>query len=103
MDSNGCVPYMIYFSRQGLQGDHWWWLLREFGVDRNGAKAWFGKHSSSNLYQVCGLRKGIEIKVSKRCLVSFSIGKSYKDEVWCNVFPMKECHLLLGRPWLYDR
>ena len=33
----------------------------------------------------------------------FSIGNSYKDEIWCNVFPMKECHLLLGRPWLYER
>ena len=39
-----------------------------------------------NPYQVCGLHKGFVIEVSKRCLVSFSIGKTYKDEVWCNVF-----------------
>ena len=32
----------------------------------------------------------------------FSIAK-YKDEVWCHVVPMTACHLLLGRPWLYDR
>ena len=56
-----------------------------------------------NSYQVCGLRKSVVIEVSKCCLVSFSIGKSYKDEVWCNVFPMKEYHLLLGRLWFYDR
>ena len=41
--------------------------------------------SHPNPYQVCGLRKGV-IEVSQRCLVSFSISKSYKDEVWCNVF-----------------
>ena len=56
-----------------------------------------------NPYQVCGLRKSVVIEISKWCLISFSIGKTYKDEVWCNVFPTKECHLLLGRPWLYDR
>ena len=59
--------------------------------------------SHPNPYQVCGLRKGVEIEVSKKCLVSFFIGKTYKNEVLCNVFPMKECHLLLGRQWLYDR
>ena len=49
-----------------------------------------------NPYQVCGLCKGVEIEVNKQCLVSFSISKTYKDEVWCNVFPMKKYHLLLG-------
>ncbi|XP_074277545.1 uncharacterized protein LOC141601174 [Silene latifolia] len=27
----------------------------------------------------------------------------YKDEVLCDVVPMDACHLLLGRPWEYDR
>ena len=27
----------------------------------------------------------------------------YKDKVWCDVIPMDACHLLLGRPWQYDR
>ena len=36
-------------------------------------------------------------------MVSFSIGKNYKDEVWCDVVLMGGCHLLLGRPWQYDR
>ena len=58
--------------------------------------------SHPNPYQVCGLRNDV-IEVSKRYLISFSIGKSYKDEVWCNVFPLKHYHLLLGRPWLYER
>ncbi|GKA17093.1 RNA-directed DNA polymerase [Tanacetum coccineum] len=32
-------------------------------------------------YQLTWLEKGNTVKVSKRCLVQFSIGKSYKDEV----------------------
>ena len=35
-------------------------------------------------------------------LVSFAIGR-YKDEVLCDVVPMHAGHLLLGRPWQYDR
>jgi hypothetical protein len=25
------------------------------------------------------------------------------DEAWCDIIPMTVCHMLLGRPWLYDR
>ncbi|GKE38635.1 reverse transcriptase domain-containing protein, partial [Tanacetum coccineum] len=54
-------------------------------------------------YQLTWLKKGNVVKVSKRCLVHFSIGKKYNDEVWCEVIPMDACHILLGRPWQYDR
>jgi len=27
----------------------------------------------------------------------------YRDEVWCDVVAMNACHLLLGRPWQFDR
>jgi hypothetical protein len=43
-----------------------------------------------------------EVKVNKQVLISFSIGK-YKDEVLCDVVPMHAGHLLLGRPWQFDR
>ena len=43
------------------------------------------------------------MSVDKHCLVSFSIGKNYQDEIWCDVVPMDACHLLLGRPWQFDR
>nr|GFA49017.1 hypothetical protein [Tanacetum cinerariifolium] len=46
---------------------------------------------------------GGEVTVSKRVHVSFSIGTTYKDNVWCDVVAMDACHLLLGRPWEYDR
>ena len=40
--------------------------------------------------------------VNKQCLVGFAIG-SYKDQVLCDVLEMNACHVLLGRPWQYDR
>nr|XP_033511296.1 uncharacterized protein LOC117276070 [Nicotiana tomentosiformis] len=43
-----------------------------------------------------------EVKVNKKCMVSFKIGR-YADEVLCDIVPMQACHLLLGRPWQYDR
>ena len=43
------------------------------------------------------------MKVSQSACVTFSIGKKYKDEIWCDVVDMDVCHLLLGRPWQYDR
>ena len=35
-------------------------------------------------------------------LVYFSIGR-YKDEVLCDIVPMHAGHILLGRPWQFDR
>jgi hypothetical protein len=54
-------------------------------------------------YKLQWLRKGNDIMVSKKCLVQFSIGKNYKDEVLCDVVPMDACHILLDRPWQFDR
>jgi hypothetical protein len=43
-----------------------------------------------------------EVKVNKQVLVSFFISK-YCDEVLCDVVLVQTSHLLLGRPWQYDR
>ena len=40
--------------------------------------------------------------MNKQVLVSFNIGK-YEDEVLCDVVLMQVGHLLLGRPWKFDR
>ena len=56
-----------------------------------------------HLYSLFWFKKGNEIKVTKRSLVSFSIRKKYFDDVWCDVVPMDACHILLGRQWQYDR
>uniref|UniRef100_A0A2N9F738 CCHC-type domain-containing protein n=1 Tax=Fagus sylvatica TaxID=28930 RepID=A0A2N9F738_FAGSY len=58
------------------------------------------KHSRP--YNLQWLNDCGEIKVNKQVLVSFSIGK-YKDEVLCDVVPMHAGHILLGRPWQFDR
>ena len=29
--------------------------------------------------------------------------RAYKERVICDVLPMDACHLLLGRPWKFDR
>ena len=49
-------------------------------------------------YRIAWFKKGNEVTVDKRCLVKFSIGKVYKDELWCDVIPMDAYHVLLGRP-----
>jgi hypothetical protein len=43
-----------------------------------------------------------QVKVTKQVLIPFFIGK-YVDEVQCNMVPMQASHILLGRPWQYDR
>jgi len=43
-----------------------------------------------------------EIIVNKQVLINFAIGM-YKDEVLCDIVPMEATHVLLGRPWQYDR
>nr|GEW80356.1 RNA-directed DNA polymerase [Tanacetum cinerariifolium] len=54
-------------------------------------------------YKLSWSNKGKSIKVDQRCLVNFSIGEKYQDEVWCDVVHMYACHLLLGRPLQFDR
>ncbi|PPD69329.1 hypothetical protein GOBAR_DD33791 [Gossypium barbadense] len=58
------------------------------------------KHSSP--YKLQWLNDGGELKVVKQVLVTLKIGK-YSDEVLCDVVPMHAGHLLLGRPWQFDR
>ncbi|GKA51522.1 putative reverse transcriptase domain-containing protein [Tanacetum coccineum] len=50
-------------------------------------------------YKLQWLKKGGKVTVSKCVHVPFSMGKTYNDNVWCDVVPMDACHLLLGRPW----
>jgi len=53
-------------------------------------------------YNIQWLNQSKGIQVNSQCLISFSIGKSYQDELWCDVIPMDACHMILGRPWLCD-
>src|SRR3954471_18208101 len=54
-----------------------------------------------NPYFVQWLSESGEMKVNHMVRVNFEIGP-YKDSIDFDVVPMTVCHLLLGRPWLYD-
>lgn len=53
-------------------------------------------------YKLQWLSEEGEQIVSEQVEVNFSIGR-YEDTVICDVVPMEACHLLLGRPWQYDK
>ena len=40
--------------------------------------------------------------VDEQCEVDLQLG-SYNEKILCDVMPMDVCHILLGRPWKYDR
>jgi len=54
-------------------------------------------------YSIQWINQSKGIQVNSWCLISFSIGKNYQDELWSDVIPMDAYHMLLGRPWPYDR
>ncbi|XP_077246136.1 uncharacterized protein LOC143886018 [Tasmannia lanceolata] len=54
-------------------------------------------------YKLSWFKKENEVTVSTHCLVTFSDGKRYFDNVWCDIVAMNACHLLLRRPWQFDR
>ena len=54
-------------------------------------------------YNIQWLNQGKGLQINSRCLVAFSIGKSYFEDVLCDIIPMDVCHVLLGRPWLLER
>ncbi|XP_019189640.1 PREDICTED: uncharacterized protein LOC109184063 [Ipomoea nil] len=53
-------------------------------------------------YSLQWLNKTGEIKVDKQVMVPMSIGK-YEDSILCDVVPMQAAHVLLGRPWQFDK
>jgi hypothetical protein len=53
-------------------------------------------------YKVSWLYKGHQVMVSQQCKVEFQI-RGYKDDNLCHVIPMDVFHILLGRPWKFDR
>ena len=54
-------------------------------------------------YKLAWLQQTHDLLVTRRALVTFSIGDTYRDTIYCDIAPMDACHLLLGRPWEFDR
>ncbi|XP_024010925.1 uncharacterized protein LOC112086248 [Eutrema salsugineum] len=53
-------------------------------------------------YKLRWLNDQTKLKISEQVSIPFSISK-YHDQVTCDVVPMLAGHLLLGRPWQFDR
>jgi len=53
-------------------------------------------------YNIQWLHQGKGLQINSRCLMSFSIGNNYHDELQCDIIPIYAYHILLGRPWLFD-
>ncbi|KAK1414879.1 hypothetical protein QVD17_30640 [Tagetes erecta] len=108
MDGDGWLKHNIFHSTCTVSGkvctfvidsgscDN---LISEEAVHKLGLKT----EDHPKPYKLQWLKKGGEVTVSKRALVTFSVGAIYKDDVWCDVVVMDACHLLLGRPWEFDR
>lgn len=53
-------------------------------------------------YRVTWLNKGQNVLVNEHVWVESNVGE-YRHKIICDVVPMDACHLLLRRPWQYDR
>ncbi|XP_024007244.1 uncharacterized protein LOC112083449 [Eutrema salsugineum] len=73
-------------------------VASKYMVDRLGLE----KTKHPRPYKLRWLNDQTELKISEQVSIPFSIGK-YHDQVTCDVVPMQAGHLLLGRPWQFDR
>jgi len=53
-------------------------------------------------YKLQWINEDRELTVDKQVKVELCMG-NYKDKVLCDVVPMEACHILLGRPWQFDK
>ncbi|XP_056852639.1 LOW QUALITY PROTEIN: uncharacterized protein LOC108835624 [Raphanus sativus] len=53
-------------------------------------------------YRLQWLNEEGEMRVSNQVLIPIAIGR-YEDEILCDILPMEASHILLGRPWQFDR
>ena len=53
-------------------------------------------------YKLQWINANGELTIDKRVKVNLFVG-NYKDEILCDVVPMEACHILLGRPWQFDK
>jgi hypothetical protein len=93
MEHNGRVLNVIIDNGSGMN------VIAEAAIELLGLKT--KKHPTP--YRISWVNEANSVHVKQRCFVKFSLGKKYVDEAWCDVIPMTVCHMLLGRPWLYDR
>lgn len=76
--------------------------LQQYCKYGDGRKITIATKSHPHPYRMQWLNDCGSIKACSSVRIPFSVG-AYVDEVECDVVPMHDCHLLLGRPWLHDR
>jgi hypothetical protein len=54
-------------------------------------------------YTLKWIRNHHQMHITKQCTIKFSISSKYVDEVTCDVVSLRECGMVLGSPYLYDR
>ncbi|XP_042050223.1 uncharacterized protein LOC121795708, partial [Salvia splendens] len=55
-----------------------------------------------NPYKLQWLGDSGELRVKAQCKVPLKIGE-VEEDILCDIIPMTACHVLLGRPWEFDR
>ncbi|XP_010468230.1 PREDICTED: uncharacterized protein LOC104748257 [Camelina sativa] len=66
------------------------------------SKLSLGRTKHPHPYKLRWLNDKAELRITDQVQVPFKVGK-YMDQVLCDVVPMQACHLLLGRPWQFDK
>ena len=86
----------------GMQSDYGFKIHSKIILEDTMNKLMLSKIPHVNPYKVTWLNKGQSVLVNQQTWVEFTIA-GYKDKLLCDVLPMDACHLLLGRPWQFDR
>ncbi|KAF8053493.1 hypothetical protein N665_1411s0024 [Sinapis alba] len=73
-------------------------VASKYLVDKLGLK----KTKHPKPYRLKWLNDETELKIGEQVVIPFSIGR-YVDQVTCDVVPVQAGHLLLGRPWQFDK
>lgn len=47
------------------------------------------------------LKHGLELRISRRVQIHFSVGTFYHTKIYCDVVLMDVAHVILGRPWQF--
>jgi len=55
-----------------------------------------------NPYKLQWINDDEGMVVNQQVEVNFSIG-NFEDSMLCDIVPIEVCHVLLGRPWLFER
>ncbi len=53
-------------------------------------------------YQLHWINEDGDLVVDQQVKVKLSIGK-YEDQALCDIVPIEACHILLGRPWQFEK